>query len=152
MRSSTIAPIIVMILAILLIPLDGSEASGRPDYPVEPAILCYNYEGGVNSIDVYYVRPGEAIGSSNIPELVGEVHYWIRMDTGEIVTDKSVFDSGTYMIRAYTTPPVPWGIPEESDKTSQDSNYVDWAIVGISILSSVIIIIIGGLLLMRIKK
>ena len=148
MRSPIIVAVAILAL-VMFIP--STEAADRPDFPEEPAVLCYNWEGGINIINTYYVRPGEAIGSANIPELIGQVHYWVRMDTGEVVTDKSVFKPGTYMIKAYTTAPTPWGSAEDPSPTN-DKGLADTAIIGISIASSVAIVIIGGLLLARIKK
>lgn len=148
MRSPIIAAVAILAL-VMFIP--STEAVDRPDFPEEPAVLCYNWEGGINIIKTYYVRPGEAIGSANVPELIGAVHYWVRMDTGEVVTDKSVFNPGTYMIKAYTTAPTPWG-PSEDPASTDDGGLADAAIIGISIASSVVIVIIGGLLLAHIKK
>lgn len=103
----------LVICAVAIIP-EVSDAH-RPDYPDEPAVLCYSYyDGGWKHIDTVYVMPDVAIGETNIPELTGSMHYWVRMDTGEVVTSSTTFASGTYMIRAYTTAPTPWGAESSS--------------------------------------
>ena len=146
MRSPIIVAVAILAL-VMFIP--STEAADRPDFPEEPAVLCYNWEGGINIINTYYVRPGEAIGSANIPELIGQVHYWVRMDTGEVVTDKSVFKAGTYMIKAYTTAPTPWGSSAEDSSPTDDKVLADEIIIGIVIASVIAIIVVGYLLIFK---
>lgn len=108
--------IIATALAIIMLALiPGVCDAARPtDEPTEPAVLCYYTDGAPNIVTAYYVCPNEAIGSANIPEPTGAIHYWIRMDTGEVVTASSTFAPGTYMIKGYTTAPIPWGAEEPS--------------------------------------
>ena len=114
MRNLMIFALASMIIMAVLIPVDTSSAD-RPEYPDEPAVLCYSYySGGWKHIDTIYVMPDTPIGDLNIPDLVGDVHYWVRMDTGEVVTASMSFAPGTYMINAYTTAPTPWGAEEPS--------------------------------------
>jgi len=103
----------VVIFAVAIIP-EVSDADRPANEPTEPVVLCYYTDGAPNIVTAYYVRPNEAIGSANIPEPTGAIHYWIRMDTGEVVTASSTFAPGTYMIKGYTTAPTPWGAEEPS--------------------------------------
>ena len=136
MRNPMIFALASMIIMAALIPVDTSSAD-RPEYPDEPAVLCYSYySGGWKHIDTIYVMPDTPIGDLNIPDLVGDVHYWVRMDTGEVVTASSTFAPGTYMISAYTTAPTPWG-------ASPSSSAPDNTLPTVAIVLSVIAIITG---------
>lgn len=153
MRNPIILIIAVAIIALFLMPT-GSDGATRPENePTEPAILCY-YTGGMpNIVTTFYVCPNEAIGTANIPEPTGAIHYWVRMDTGEVVTSSSAFAPGMYMIKGYTIPPTPWGNdppqPEPEPETPSQDNTL--AIIAI-ILSAVAIIASGAVLLMNRRK
>ena len=154
MRNPIIPIIAVAIIALFMMPT-GSDGATRPENePTEPAVLCYYTSGMPNIVTTYYVCPNEAIGTANIPEPTGSIHYWVRMDTGEVVTSSTAFAPGTYMIRGYTIPPTPWGNdppqpePSEPSTPSQDNTLAIIAIV----LSSVAIITSGAVVLMIRRK
>lgn len=143
---SLIIVLALVICAVAIIP-EVSDAE-RPDYPDEPAVLCYSYYGGGwKHIDTVYVMPDTPIGAGNIPELNGDLHYWVRMDTGEVVTASTVFAPGTYMINAYTTAPTPWG-----DDTSSSSGPDNTLSITAIVLSAVAIITSGAAILMLIRR
>lgn len=131
MRRALIA---VLTLAALMLPLiaESTEAARPSDADIEPVVLCYYNSGLPNLVTTYYACPDMPVGSANIPEPSGAIHYWVRMDTGEVVTASTVFSPGTYMIKGYTTAPEPWGpAPEETSGGSSVDLAVIALVVGI---------------------
>lgn len=152
MRNLIILILTVMIVAVAVIP-EISDAGRPPNEPTDPVVLCYYTSGLPNIVTTYYVCPNMAIGTANIPEPTGAIHYWVRMDTGEVVTASMTFAPGTYMIKGYTIPPTPWGNdppqPEPEPETPTQDNTL--AIIAI-VLSSVAIITSGAVVLMNRRK
>lgn len=152
MRNPIILILMVMIVAVAVIP-EISDADRPPNEPTDPVVLCYYTSGLPNIVTTYYACPNMAIGTANIPEPTGAIHYWVRMDTGEVVTASMIFAPGTYMIKGYTIPPTPWGNdppqPEPEPETPTQDNTL--AIIAI-VLSSVAIITSGAVVLMNRRK
>jgi len=109
--------------------IESSEGADRPaEAGIEPVMLCY-YNDGINLVDTYYALPGKAIGTANIPPTSGAINYWIRMDTGEVVTYQSTFEPGTYMIKGYTVAPEPWG----SSAAPSSGSFFDLSTIALAI-------------------
>ena len=143
MRNSIILILTVMIVAVVVIP-EISDADRPSNEPTEPVVLCYYTSGLPNIVTTYYVCPNMAIGTANIPEPTGAIHYWVRMDTGEVVTASMTFAPGTYMIKGYTVPPTPWGDdPEPEPEPTNPSSAPDNTLPTVAIILSVIAIITG---------
>lgn len=138
MRNLLIFALASMIVAVAMIPADMSEAERPADEPTEPVVLCYYTSGLPNIVTTYYACPNMAIGTANIPEPTGAIHYWVRMDTGEVVTASMTFAPGTYMIKGYTVPPTPWGDdPEPTNTSSAPDNTIPTVAI---VLSAVAVI------------
>ena len=103
MRNLMIFALAVVIVGMAVIPTEVTDAE---TYPSELAVL--QFWNGADA-DVIYVYPDRPIGDIALPTLPGYAEYWVRMDTGEVVTSSSVFSPGTYLITAYTWQPEPWG-------------------------------------------
>lgn len=143
MRNPIIFILTVMIVAMAVIP-EISDADRPPNEPTDPVVLCYYTSGLPNIVTTYYACPNMAIGTANIPEPTGAIHYWVRMDTGEVVTASMIFAPGTYMIKGYTVPPAPWGDdPEPEPEPTNPSSAPDNTIAVTAIVLSVIAIITG---------
>lgn len=141
MRNPIIFILTVMIVAVAVIP-EISDADRPPNEPTDPVVLCYYTSGLPNIVTTYYACPNMAIGTANIPEPTGAIHYWVRMDTGEVVTASMIFAPGTYMIKGYTVPPTPWGDDPEPEPTNS-SSAPDNTLPTVAIVLSVIAIITG---------
>lgn len=141
MRNPIILILMVMIVAVAVIP-EISDADRPPNEPTDPVVLCYYTSGLPNIVTTYYACPNMAIGTANIPEPTGAIHYWVRMDTGEVVTASMTFAPGTYMIKGYTVPPTPWGDDPEPEPTNP-SSAPDNTLPTVAIVLSVIAIITG---------
>lgn len=139
MRKS-IAFILAVMISAVLMPIEVSDAEGmKPaNEPTDVAILCYYWGSHINQVETYYVLPNLPIGTQNIAELTWPNGHWVRMDTGEVVTEETVFAPGTYMIKAYSNIPTPWGDDTPSSSSGQDDTLAITAIV-----LSVIAIITG---------
>lgn len=143
MRNPIILILTVMIVAVAVIP-EISDADRPPNEPTDPVVLCYYTSGLPNIVTTYYACPNMAIGTANIPEPTGAIHYWVRMDTGEVVTASMIFAPGTYMIKGYTVPPTPWGDdPEPEPEPTNPSSVPDNTLPTVAIVLSVIAIITG---------
>lgn len=145
MRNPIIFILAVMIVAVAVIP-EISDAERPANEPTEPAILCYYWGSQLNLIETHYVIPDLPIGSQNIAELTWPGGCWVRMDTGEVVTEDTVFAPGTYMIKAYSNTPTPWGA--SSTSSAPDNTLPVTAIV----LSAVAIITSGVAIVMLMRK
>lgn len=133
----------VVIFAVVFIP-EVSDADRPANEPTDPVVLCYYTSGLPNIVTTYYACPNMAIGTANIPEPTGAIHYWVRMDTGEVVTASMTFAPGTYMIKGYTVPPTPWGDdPEPEPEPTNPSSAPDNTLAVTAIVLSVIAIITG---------
>lgn len=148
MRSLKIIAVAVLILMAIPAAIECTEGAGtKPaDEWTEPAVLCY-YSNSINHVETIYVKSGIPIGSGNIPELTGSVYYWVRMDTGEVVTASTVFSPGTYVMKAYTTPPTPWG--SSSDDSGSGGSDIDYGKIGIYAMIAVLAVLVG---ILYIKK
>lgn len=145
MRNLMIFALAAVIVAVAIIPAEV-DADRPPNEPTEPVVLCYYTSGLPNIVTTYYACPNMAIGY--IPEPTGAIHYWVRMDTGEVVTASTVFAPGTYMIKGYTVPPTPWGDdpepePEPEPESTNPSSAPDNTLAITAIVLSVIAIITG---------
>ena len=139
MRRLTVTAVTILLVLMVPVAVEGIDAGGTTpaDQWTEPSVLCY-YSNSINHVETIYVKSGEPIGAANIPELTGQVHYWVRMDTGEVVTVDTVFEPGTYVIKAYTVAPVPWG--KETASSEAGMNYTNIAIfVMIAVLGAAVI-------------
>ena len=112
MRSLKIIITVVAIIAMLTIPT-GSDAETHPTELAE--LQFWNGTGA----DVILLYPDRAIGDTPLPALPGTASYWVRMDTGEVVTPETVFAPGTYLITAYSWIPEPWGSSAGSASTQK---------------------------------
>ena len=141
MRNLMIFALAAVIVAVAIMPAEV-DADRPANEPTEPVVLCYYTSGLPNIVTTYYACPNMAIGTANIPEPTGAIHYWVRMDTGEVVTASMTFAPGTYMIRGYTVPPTPWGDDPEPEPTNP-SSAPDNTLAVTAIILSVIAIITG---------
>lgn len=139
MRNLMIFALVAMAVAVAIIPAETSDAERPANEPTEPVVLCYYTSGLPNIVTTYYACPNMAIGTANIPEPTGAIHYWVRMDTGEVVTASMTFAPGTYMIKGYTVPPTPWGNDPEPTNTS--SSAPDNTIPTVAIVLSAVAVI-----------
>ena len=142
MRNLMIFALAAVIVAVAIIPAEV-DADRPANEPTEPVVLCYYTSGLPNIVTTYYACPDMAIGSANIPEPTGAIHYWVRMDTGEVVTASTTFAPGTYMIKGYTVPPTPWGDDPNPEPTNP-SSAPDNTLAVTAIILSVIAIITGA--------
>ena len=139
MRSLIIPIFVAMIVAVAVIPeISDAEGMKPANEPTDVAILHYYWGSQINQIETYYVIPNLPIGTQNIAELTWPDGHWVRMDTGEVVTEETVFAPGTYMIKAYSNIPTPWG-----DDTPSSSG-PDNTLAVTAIVLSVIAIITGA--------
>ena len=142
MRNLMIFALAVVIVGMAVIP---SEVTDAETYPSELAEL--QYWDGINAT-VIYVFPNNPIGGDKIPPLPTGCTYWVRMDTGEVVTAETVFEPGSYYISPYSWKPQPWGPSEEPSPGASDNALVLAAIA----LSSVAIIIGAVAIAVAIRK
>lgn len=108
MRNLLIFALAAMIVAVATIPAEASDAKAYP-----PELAELQYWDGINAT-VIYAFPNNPIGSDKIPPLPTGCTYWVRMDTGEVVTAETVFEPGSYYISPYSWVPQPWGAEEPS--------------------------------------
>ena len=132
MRNLMIFALAVMIAGMAIIPAEASEAVTHPSELVE-----LQFWNGT-SATVIYIYPDKPIGNITLPPLPGTATYWVRMDTGEVITSETVFAPGAYYIGAYSWVPEPWGDDTPSSSSGQDDTLAITAIV-----LSVIAIITG---------
>lgn len=140
MRNLIIFALAVMIAGMAMIPAEVSDAE---TYPSELAEL--QFWNGVNAT-VIYAYPDKPIGDLSLPSLPGTATYWVRMDTGEVVTSQTVFAPGSYLIYPYSWMPEPWG--SSSTSSAPDNTLPVTAIV----LSAVAIITSGVAIVMLMRK
>lgn len=130
MRNLLIFALAAMIVAVAIIPAEASDAEAYP-----PELAELQYWDGINAT-VIYAFPNNPIGGDKIPPLPTGCTYWVRMDTGEVVTAETVFEPGSYYISPYSWVPQPWGPSEEPSPSASDNALAIAAIT----LSSVAII------------
>lgn len=144
MRSLKIIITMAAIIAMLTIPMAGSDAETHPTELAE--LQFWNGTGA----DVILLYPDRAIGDTPLPALPGTASYWVRMDTGEVVTSETVFAPGTYLITAYSWIPEPWGSSAGS-AASQKSGGLSTETIALIISGAVALVAISALIL-AVKK
>ena len=143
MRSLKIIIMAAAIIAMLTIPT-GSDAETHPTQLAE--LQFWNGTGA----DVILLYPDRAIGDTPLPVLPGTTSYWVRMDTGEVVTPETVFAPGTYLITAYSWIPEPWGSSAGSAPT-QKSGGLSTETIALIISGAFALVAISALIL-AVKK
>lgn len=144
MRSLKIIITVAAIIAMLTIPT-GSDAETHPTELAE--LQFWNGTGA----DVILLYPDRAIGDTPLPALPGTASYWVRMDTGEVVTPETVFAPGTYLITAYSWIPEPWGSSAGS-APSQKSEGLSTENIALIISGAFALVAISALILAVKKK
>ena len=124
----------VILLATLPLMAEGIEATDRPaDADVQPVELFFFNGDQINT--VRYLYPMVALQGYQIPDLPLGCNSWVRMDTGQVVNAGDKFDAGSYVIRAYTTAPTPWGPQEETETPTE----IPWGVIA-TVMSSAALI------------
>ena len=116
-----------------LIPIQGSDA--------ETPVRLYFFDENNDCIAEIILIPGEPLNGADMP-WHGTNKEWYD-DGGERVYGNRTFESGDYIIKAYTNPPVKPTDPSGNDGLS------DTIIIAITIISMVGIIAVGCLLIFK---
>lgn len=138
MRNLMIFAIVAVVVAVAIIPAESTDAVTYPSELVE-----LQYWDALHAT-IVYVFPDKPIGSTNIPALPSGCTYWVRMDTGEVVTAQTVFSPGAYLIEPYSWVPEPWGNDSTPSSAGPDNTLPTVAIVlsAVAIITSTAAIVI----------